>query len=282
MTPRDTCLTLANVTSSTAALRNAGRTSRTAHPSRLRVPREGRTPSHEESHEESHGKSRPPTRRPLRGADDAPVDLARGPDHLARMTSPHIRRIAVYCGSSAGSNPRYISNANILGRVLATRGIGVVYGGAAVGCMGAVADGALAAGGTVIGVLTRSLAAREIAHPQLTSLELVDSMHERKMRMAALSDAVIALPGGFGTCDELFEALTWSQLRIDHKPIGLLDDAGFWQPLLAFLDTAVTAGFLQPQNRALVADASDVDTLLTQLTARHATMSATARSAIQP
>ena len=198
------------------------------------------------------------------------------------MTSPHIHRIAVYCGSSAGSNPRYISNANILGRVLATRGIGVVYGGASVGCMGAVADGALAAGGTVTGVLTRSLAAREIAHPHLTSLELVDSMHERKMRMAALSDAVIALPGGFGTCDELFEALTWSQLHIDHKPIGLLDDAGFWQPLLAFLDTAVTAGFLQPRNRALVSDASDVDTLLTQLSALHMTMSTTARSAIQP
>jgi uncharacterized protein (TIGR00730 family) len=148
--------------------------------------------------------------------------------------------------------------------------------------MGALADGALATGGTVIGVLTRSLAAREIAHPGLTSLELVDSMHERKMRMAALSDAVIALPGGYGTLDELFEALTWSQLRIDRKPIGLLDDAGFWDPLLAFLDTAVTAGFLQPQNRALVTDASDVDTLLARFAYVHATMSATVQSAIQP
>ncbi len=142
------------------------------------------------------------------------------------MTPPPIRRIAVFCGSSPGSDPRFLANADALGRALATRGLGVVYGGASVGCMGALANGALAARGQVIGVLPRSLAAREIAHPGLTALELVDSMHERKARMAALSDAVIALPGGYGTFDELFEALTWSQLGIDRKPIGLLDDGG--------------------------------------------------------
>ena len=202
--------------------------------------------------------------------------------HFGVMNSVAIRRIAVYCGSSPGSDRRFLSNAHALGHALAVRGIGVVYGGAAVGCMGAVADGALTAGGEVLGVLTRGLAAREIAHPRLTSLELVETMHERKARMAALSDAVIVLPGGYGTFDELFEALTWSQLRIDHKPIGLLDDQGFWQPLLAFLDTAVTAGFLQAQNRALLSHAPDVDTLLTQLSAVYATTATTVASAIQP
>ena len=166
--------------------------------------------------------------------------------------------------------------------MLAQRGIGVVYGGASVGCMGAVADGALGAGGEVIGVLTRSLAAREIAHPGLTALELVDTMHERKARMAALSDAVIALPGGYGTFDELFEALSWSQLRIDRKPVGLLDDAGFWEPLLTWLDTAVAAGFVLPQNRALVTDAPTVDTLLELLAAAQTTMIDTPRSVIRP
>ncbi len=156
-----------------------------------------------------------------------------------------------------------------LGRDLAMRGLGLVYGGAAVGCMGALADGALSAGGEVIGVLTRGLAAREIAHTGLTSLELVDTMHERKARMAALSDAVIALPGSYGTFDELFEALTWSQLGIDRKPIGLLDDGGFWAPLLTMLDTSVAAGFLHPQNRALLFSAGTLDELLTHYSTAH-------------
>ncbi len=156
-----------------------------------------------------------------------------------------------------------------LGRDLAMRGVGVVYGGASVGCMGALANGALGAGGEVIGVLTRGLAEREIAHAGLTSLELVDSMHERKARMAALSDAVIALPGGYGTFDEVFEALTWSQLGIDRKPIGLLDAEGFWAPLLTMLDTSGTAGFLQPQNRALLCSAATLGELLTQFSTAH-------------
>lgn len=178
------------------------------------------------------------------------------------------RNFAVYCGSSAGSDPRFMAAARALGHDLARRGIGVVYGGASVGCMGALADGALDAGGSVIGVLTRGLAAREIAHARLTALEFVDSMHERKARMSALSDAVIALPGGYGTFDELFEALTWSQLQIDRKPIGLLDAGGFWAPLLAMLDSAEAAGFLRTENRALVHHADSLDALLAGFDAR--------------
>lgn len=177
-------------------------------------------------------------------------------------TTPSIRRVAVFCGSAAGADPRFLSAARALGHELALRGIGVVYGGAAVGCMGALADGALAAGGEVIGVLTRGLAAREIAHRSLTLLEVVETMHERKARMAALSDAVIALPGGYGTFDELFEALTWSQLGIDRKPIGLLDAGGFWAPMLTLLDSAVAAGFLQPVNRELLTTAQTLERVL--------------------
>ena len=152
--------------------------------------------------------------------------------------------------------------ANDLGRDLARLGIGIVYGGASAGCMGALADGALAAGGEVIGVIPHGLADREIAHGGLSSLEIVASMHERKARMAALSDAAIALPGGFGTFDELFEALTWSQLAIDRKPIGLLDYGNFWHALLALLDQAVDAGFIHAVNRRRIAHATSLQTLL--------------------
>ena len=184
------------------------------------------------------------------------------------MANQKIRRIAVYCGSSDGTDPRFIRAARALGNDLARLGIGVVYGGAAVGCMGALAEGALEAGGEVIGVLTKGLADREIAHPHLTRLEIVASMHERKARMAALSDAVIALPGGYGTFDELFEALTWSQLRIDRKPIGVLDAGGFWRPLLSALDVATSSGFLQPGNRALLIEGATLPELLAALTCR--------------
>jgi uncharacterized protein (TIGR00730 family) len=181
------------------------------------------------------------------------------------MPHDQLNSIAVFCGSSAGADPRFMLAARELGRDLAQRNIGIVYGGAAVGCMGALAGGALAAGGEVIGVLTKGLADREIAHPRLTRLEIVDSMHERKARMAALSDAVIALPGGYGTFDELFEALTWSQLGIDRKPIGLLDDAGFWTPLLAMLDRAVECGFVSTLNRALIVEAANVADVLVKM-----------------
>ena len=152
--------------------------------------------------------------------------------------------------------------ARALGHDLAHRGIGVVYGGASVGCMGALADGALDAGGEVYGVLTQGLADREIAHPRLTQLDIVQTMHERKARMAQLSDAVIALPGGYGTFDELFEAVTWSQLGIDRKPIGLLDYGNFWHALLALLDQAVDAGFIHAVNRRRIAHATSLQTLL--------------------
>jgi uncharacterized protein (TIGR00730 family) len=183
------------------------------------------------------------------------------------MPSHAIRRIAVFCGSAPGTDPRFMTAARALGAELAARGIGVVYGGANVGCMGAVADGALDAGGEVIGVLTTGLADREIAHPRLASLEIVATMHERKARMAALSDAAIALPGGYGTFDELFEALTWSQLGIDRKPIGLLDDGGYWAPLLALLDTATATGFLREANRQLLFQSASLGELLEQFVA---------------
>ena len=200
------------------------------------------------------------------------------------MANTEIRRIAVYCGSSDGTDPRFIRAARELGNELAHRGIGVVYGGAAVGCMGAVADGALEAGGEVIGVLTQGLANREIAHPRLTRLEIVASMHERKARMAALSDAVIALPGGYGTFDELFEALTWAQLGIDRKPIGLLDAGGFWAPLSAALELAVSSGFLKQSSRAVVVESAILSELLWrfEVVARATAKDQTASSAVRP
>jgi len=202
------------------------------------------------------------------GIDRAPVTpaYARSDRRTLRImtTAFSLRRVAVFCGSHPGADPRFEASARRVGQTLAERGIGVVYGGASIGCMGAVANGALDAGGEVIGVLTRGLAAREIAHPRLTSLELVDTMHERKARMAALSDAVIALPGGYGTFDELFEALTWSQLHLDRKPIALVDGDGFWSPLVAALDGAMTAGFITLENRALLTSVCTIDQILGQ------------------
>ena len=162
------------------------------------------------------------------------------------------RRIAVYCGSANGSNPEYLAEARNLGREIAGAGMGLVYGGASVGLMGAVADAALSAGAEVIGILPRVLSGREIAHSRLTTLEVVPTMHERKMRMHALADAFVALPGGYGTLDELIEAVTWAQLAIHAKPCILINTLGYWNGLLYFLDTAVTTGFLKPSNRALL------------------------------
>jgi hypothetical protein len=161
-------------------------------------------------------------------------------------------RVCVFCGSSAGIRPVYREAAVELGRTLARAGIGVVYGGSHVGLMGAVADAAIAAGGHVIGVIPESMAAREIAHRGLPDLRVVATMHERKALMADLSDAFVALPGGFGTLDEFCEALTWSQLGIHKKPCGLLNLEGYYDPLLALFDHAVREGLLKPENRALV------------------------------
>jgi uncharacterized protein (TIGR00730 family) len=169
-------------------------------------------------------------------------------DHACEATtlSP-VKRVLVFCGSSPGLRPEYTECATDLGRELAARGLEVVYGGARVGLMGTLADSALAAGGKVIGVIPTRLVQHEIAHAGLTKLHVVESMHERKAIMAELSDAVIALPGGSGTLDELFELFTWKQLGLHRKPIGLLDVAGYWQPLLAFLEHAVTERFLRAE-----------------------------------
>src|ERR1700733_14824115 len=156
-----------------------------------------------------------------------------------------MQRIVVFCGSSPGRRPAYTAAAQDLGRLLANRGIGVVYGGASIGLMGALADAALAAGGEVIGVIPRRLFPAEIPHAGLSELRIVETMHERKALMAELSDAVIALPGGTGTLDELFEMFTWSQLGLTRGPMGLLDVADYWRPLLRFLEHAVNERFLR-------------------------------------
>ncbi len=166
-----------------------------------------------------------------------------------------MKRICVFCGSSLGTRVEYAEMATAVGGLLARRGIGLVYGGGNVGLMGVVADGALAAGGEVIGVIPHSLATREIAHHGVTDLRVVDSMHTRKAMMAELSDAFIAMPGGVGTFEELFEAITWTQLGLHRKPCGLLNVAGFYSPLAAFIDQAVSEGFINPVHRqAIVVD----------------------------
>ena len=159
-----------------------------------------------------------------------------------------MKRILVFCGSSPGRLPDYSEATGELGRLLAERDLEIVYGGASVGLMGALADAALAAGGTVIGVIPSRLVEHEIAHAGLTKLHVVETMHERKALMAELSDGVIALPGGTGTLDELFELCTWSQLGLHHKPLGLLDIADYWQPLLRFLEHAVNERFLRAEH----------------------------------
>jgi uncharacterized protein (TIGR00730 family) len=159
-----------------------------------------------------------------------------------------VKRVLVFCGSSPGRLPEYSERAAELGRLLAERGLETVYGGASVGLMGVVADAALAAGGTVIGVIPTRLFEHEIAHAGLTKLHVVETMHERKALMAELSDAVIALPGGTGTLDELFELFTWKQIGLHRKPIGLLDVADYWQLLLTFLEHAVNERFLRAEH----------------------------------
>jgi hypothetical protein len=163
-----------------------------------------------------------------------------------------LRRVAVFCGSAFGNDPAFRAEATALGTAIANAGLGLVYGGAIRGLMGAVADAALAAGGEVIGVLPKALSGREIAHKGLASIELVGTMHERKARIHELSGALIALPGGFGTLDELLEAITWAQIGIHAKPCILINTLDYWNGLLAFLDTAMAAGFVEAKNRALV------------------------------
>jgi hypothetical protein len=174
-------------------------------------------------------------------------------------------RVCVFAGSSAGAQPEYRQAAEALGRAVGERGIGVVYGGACVGLMGVMADAALEAGSDVIGVIPSALVAKEIAHRALTELRVVASMHERKALMADLSDAFIALPGGWGTLEEFFEVLTWGQLGLHHKPCGLLNVHGYFDGLLSFLDHTVEQGFVKREYRSMIAVADSPGTLLDML-----------------
>jgi uncharacterized protein (TIGR00730 family) len=163
-----------------------------------------------------------------------------------------MKRICVFAGSSPGSRPEYFAAATELGRVLAARNIELVYGGAHVGLMGAVADAVLSQGGQVIGVIPEALMAKEIAHAGLTELHVVSSMHERKALMADLADAFVALPGGWGTLEEFFEILTWGQLGLHRKPCGLLNVQGYYDGLLSFLEHSTTEGFVRREYRAMI------------------------------
>jgi len=172
------------------------------------------------------------------------------------------RRVCVFCGASAGRDPQHAVFAASVGEGLARRGIGIVYGGGRRGLMGALADAALEAGGEVIGVIPRGLVDRELAHPAVTELRIAETLHERKAVMAELSDGFIALPGGLGTLEELAEVLSWAQLDLHRKPVGLLDQSGYWTDLLAFLDRAVREEFLPESHRALLLVDQDLDRLL--------------------
>jgi uncharacterized protein (TIGR00730 family) len=176
-----------------------------------------------------------------------------------------MKRITVFCGSSSGTDPVYASQAFRLGEILARHKIELVYGGAKVGLMGAVADGVLKRNGKVIGVLPNFLKHKEIAHEGLTELILVETMHERKTKMSELCDGVIALPGGFGTLEELFEILTWAQLGLHKKPVGLLNVAGFYDPLIQMIQTMVDKGLLKGINQKMLLVSSNIDDLLDQM-----------------
>ncbi|MPZ83857.1 MAG: TIGR00730 family Rossman fold protein [Actinophytocola sp.] len=171
-------------------------------------------------------------------------------------------RVCVFCGSSPGTDPGYRAAATTVGRTLADRGVGLVYGGARVGTMGVVADAALAAGGEVTGVIPKALVDREVAHTGLSDLRVVADLHERKALMASLADAFLVLPGGVGTLEEFFEVFTWAQLGLHRKPIALLDVAGYYQPMLRFLDHMAGQGFLSGEYRGMLIVDTDVAAVL--------------------
>ena len=176
-----------------------------------------------------------------------------------------MRRICVFTGSNTGNRPEYKEAAQALGKEMAARGLGLVYGGASVGLMGIVADAVLAGGGEALGVIPRGLFRREIGHKGLTQLYEVESMHERKALMADLADGFIALPGGYGTFDELFEIITWGQLGLHSKPIGLLDVVGYFAPLLAFIAHASKEGFIRPEHTGIAIHEQSAAVLLDRL-----------------
>lgn len=177
-----------------------------------------------------------------------------------------MKRVCVFCGSSHGARPQYAAAAEALVRALARRGLGLVFGGGGIGLMDVIANAALELGIEVIGVIPQALVAKELAHRGVADMRVVQSMHDRKAVMAELSDAFVALPGGYGTLEELFEVLTWSQLGLHRKPSGLLNVAGYFDPLLAFFDHALAEQFLRPKHRAMLLVDSNPDQLLDRLT----------------
>ncbi len=176
-----------------------------------------------------------------------------------------MKRVCVFCGSQAGNRPEYAEAARRFGAALVRRGLGLVFGAGHIGLMGVVADAVREAGGETIGVIPRMMGERELAHGGLSRLEVVETMHQRKARMADLSDGFVALPGGYGTCDELFEILTWAQLRLHVKPVGLLNVGGFFDPLLSWADHMLAEGFLKAKHRSLLLTASEPDEMLDKL-----------------
>ncbi|WP_445191137.1 LOG family protein [Sphingomonas sp. Tas61C01] len=178
-----------------------------------------------------------------------------------------MKRVAVYCGSATPADPRYLEDARAVGTTLAKRGIGVVYGGGRLGLMGAIADAALAAGGEVIGVIPQALVDAEVAHSGLTELHVVGGMHERKAKFTDLSDGFVTIPGGTGTMDELWEALSWAQLGYHAKPVGLLNSAGYYDHLIAFWEKMAEVGFLRAQHRDLLIVGDTLDALLAGMSA---------------
>lgn len=179
-----------------------------------------------------------------------------------------IRSLCVFCGSQTGTSPVYADAARQLGRALARRDVRLVFGAGHIGLMGVVADAVLEGNGTAIGVIPQALVDRELAHRGLTELHIVAGMHERKALMAGLSDAFLALPGGYGTADELFEILTWAQLKLHAKPVAILNTGGFFDPLLAWIDRAMAEGFLKPKHRDFLQVGDDVETLLDHIHAQ--------------
>ena len=178
-----------------------------------------------------------------------------------------MKRIAVYCGSATPTDPRYIDLAREVGTTLARRGIGVVYGGGKLGLMGAVADAAMAAGGEVIGVIPEALVDLEVAHKGLSELVTVKTMHERKARFTELSDGFLTLPGGVGTMDELWEAVSWAQLGYHQKPVGVLNAFGFYDGLLAFNRHMMEVGFIRPMHQGIILAEHELDLLLDRMAA---------------
>lgn len=181
-----------------------------------------------------------------------------------------MKRVCVFCGSSEGRDPRYREAAALVGRALVRRGLGLVYGGGGIGLMRVVADAVLAQGGAVIGVIPHGLASREVAHPGVAEMRVVPSMHARKALMADLADVFLALPGGFGTFEELFESVTWTQLGIHRKPLGLLNVAGYFDHLVRFVDHAVAEGFVPAAGRRCLLVGEDPEALLDHLAAYEA------------